>query len=231
MTYILGVRCTDGIVLIADRKIIINEGVGYIYGDKLYGDLGGIIIGFSGSKSTFELFRTEIIQFVNEYRKDYNEGVPIHKLILQISEVSYKLSNKYRTSNDSFDILIAVSGTHLPNLVSNPKYVYQDGRIDNVDEYESIGTGWPYGMIYLKQNWHGQTSMKEAAALGHFIIKYIERFELDLSVGTGKNSPQIWFVPNNQNDYLASPQLLEELDNLTTARIDIFKKQNYAKLQ
>lgn len=73
--------------------------------------------------------------------------------------------------------------------------------------------------------------MKEAAAVGYFIIKYIETFELDLSVGIGKNSPQIWFVPNNQNDYQASPQLLEELDNLTTARLDTFKKQNYAKLQ
>ena len=103
--------------------------------------------------------------------------------------MSYKLSNKYRASNDSFDVLIAISGTHLPNLVSNLKYVYQDGRIDNVDEYKSIGTGWPYDMIYLKQNWRSQISMKEAAAVGYFIIKYIETFELDLSVGTGKNSP------------------------------------------
>ena len=46
MTYILGTRCKDGVVLIADRKFTIDAGAGYEYDDKLFGDLAGVIVGF-----------------------------------------------------------------------------------------------------------------------------------------------------------------------------------------
>ena len=35
--------------------------------------------------------------------------------------------------------------------------------------------------------------MEEIAMLGHFVIKYIERFKLNDKVG---GEPQIWFIPD-----------------------------------
>src|SRR5205809_4099757 len=60
MTYIFTARCKDGVVLVADRKFTIDYGVGYEYGDKLIGEIGGIIVGFSGARRIFELYRKEM---------------------------------------------------------------------------------------------------------------------------------------------------------------------------
>jgi hypothetical protein len=202
----------------------------YTYGDKLFGDLGGIIIGFSGSKNTFELFRTDIVGYVNDYQKTYNEGVSLHKIILQISEISYRLSNRYRGEDESFDILLATSGTKLPTLHSSLRYFYQDGKLETVMDYKAIGTASPYGLIYLKHNWYPQITMNEGASLGHFIIKFIETFQLDLSVGTGTSDAQVWFIPHSSNDFQATPKILEDLNALTNKKIDDFRRQNMAKI-
>ncbi len=53
MTYILGSRCEDGVVLIADRMVTYEGGIWHEYDDKLIGDLGGIIVGYSGSRGYF----------------------------------------------------------------------------------------------------------------------------------------------------------------------------------
>ncbi len=38
--------------------------------------------------------------------------------------------------------------------------------------------------------------MREVAEVGYFIIKYIEKFKLDESVGMGKFYPLIWYIPD-----------------------------------
>jgi 20S proteasome alpha/beta subunit len=34
MTYVLGVRCSDGVVLIGDTKMTVNNGINEKFGDK-----------------------------------------------------------------------------------------------------------------------------------------------------------------------------------------------------
>ena len=138
MTYILGINCRDGIVLTADRKITINGGTDYTYAEKLFGDLEGIIIGFSGSKATFDLFRTKVIDYVNDYRRTYNEGVRIEKLISEISNVLYKLNNKYHGSGEAFDVIVAISRMRFPVVSSGLRYFYQDGKLESVIEYKAL---------------------------------------------------------------------------------------------
>ena len=78
------------------------------------------------------------------------------------------------------------------------RYFYQDGRPEIVDKYKAIGNGAPYGSIFLKTHWRKDIIMDEAADLAYFIIRYIEKFKLDLSVGTGEEFPEplIRFIPN-----------------------------------
>ena len=65
---------------------------------------------------------------------------------------------------------------------------------------EQIG-GSPFGKFYLKTYWH-QSKTMECCELGYFIIKYIEEFGLDLTVGVGDNKPypQIKFLPDGARD-------------------------------
>jgi len=61
ITFILGARCSDGVVLIADRKITnLDEGLTFDFGDKLFAELCHIVFGSTGSTGIFELFRAKI---------------------------------------------------------------------------------------------------------------------------------------------------------------------------
>lgn len=84
MTYILGSRCKDGAVLVADKKITVNNGIGYEYEDKLIGqmkDVLSLIIGFSGNKEPFTEFQMrfrgrspEIEKEELEKKTDHGDG-------------------------------------------------------------------------------------------------------------------------------------------------------------
>ena len=74
-----------------------------------------------------------------------------------------------------------------------------------MNKYRAIGTGAPYGSIYLQEIWkqtEGAITMKEAAYLGYLIIQYIERFRLDDAVGLGEERnlkhPQAIFSIDSQ---------------------------------
>jgi hypothetical protein len=67
----------------------------------------------------------------------------------------------------------------------------------------------------------------EAGELGYFLIKYIEKFNLDLSDGTGGNEPQIWFLPSGQksiSDYQASEPYLAKCRENTSRRLTKIEK-------
>ena len=68
MTFILGARCKDGVVLISDKKVTLDYGADFDYREKLFGDLRHVIIGSSGSTDTFEYFRGYIMDYVNTNR-------------------------------------------------------------------------------------------------------------------------------------------------------------------
>jgi hypothetical protein len=97
-------------------------------------------------------------------------------------------------------------------------------------DYKAIGTGEPYGSIYLKQNWQPDMTTKQVAELGYFIIKYIEKFYLDLSVGVNVDKPQIWFIPDNEVDHSADVQLLDEYEENTRKRLERIEENKLHKL-
>ena len=62
MTFMLGSRCINGVVLIADRKITVNDDIGlhFDYHDKLFAELRHVVFGSSGSTGSYELFRGRV---------------------------------------------------------------------------------------------------------------------------------------------------------------------------
>ena len=154
----------------------------------------------------FELFRTHIRDYVSTAH-----GVTKDKLLLEISQIIYNIDCRYGRRYD-FDALIGIKS---PNARSILNYFHPDGRPEPVTKYKAIGTGSSYGLIYLKQNWHEDLTMEQVAELGYFIIKYIEKFNLDLTVGVGINKPQIWFIPDNKDDYCATPEQLTSFEKAT----------------
>ncbi len=63
MTLIMGARCKDGVVLVADRKLTsLDRSVNY--GNKITGETVGVLTAFSGDQGTFELFTNRVRNYV-----------------------------------------------------------------------------------------------------------------------------------------------------------------------
>ena len=56
MTVIIGAKCSDGIILIADKRLTRKNGK-VIYNEKIFGDLAHFLIGYSGDTEMFDIFR------------------------------------------------------------------------------------------------------------------------------------------------------------------------------
>jgi len=193
MTYILGSRCSDGVVLMGDRKVILQGGSTSEYEDKLFLDSDWLVVGSSGVLALFEKFREKVTAFITS--PDYDNMVAT--LIRQIEIITRELNKEYSgvLLEQGIDVLVGIK----TSVGADVKYIYPEGFAEGVRRYKVIGHGEPYGALFLKQWWHRDMTMLEVAELGYFIIKYIENIGLDNTVGIGQEYPQIWMIPNIPN--------------------------------
>jgi 20S proteasome alpha/beta subunit len=231
MTYLLGARCKDGVVLLGDRKFTIDYGADETFDDKITGEIPGILTGFSGTRRMFERFRAEIRNYVTSYYRTNKDNVSTDLFLIELSDIMNNINNKFGTRDENFDLLAGMSGTNFADQKSRLFYFYDDGSFEPVNRYKAIGSGWPYGMIYLKELWkNNDISIDLAAETGYFIVKYIESYGLNNTVGLekeGKNRyPQIHFLPDNQSDYPADEGKLEQLLVNVKKRLNKVNVQN-----
>jgi 20S proteasome alpha/beta subunit len=224
VTYILGSRCKDGVVLVADTKITVDEGARYEYDDKLIGEMKellSVIIGFSGNKEPFTEFRMRLRQRAPEIEKEAREKktISIDKINLIISEIMKSLEGRYHRM--TYDIMTGISAKQ-----SILTYFYQDGSLEDVKTYKAIGN-WTCGSIFVKENWDKDMDMETVAGIGYFVIRYIEKFQLDLGIGTGGNKPhpEIRFLPDNGHGYEANIQQIREYESDVQRNLDRLNSQ------
>lgn len=225
MTYILGSMCSDGVVLVGDRKITLGSGAAHEYEDKLFSDMFWMVVGSSGISGLFEKFRERL---TNKLRPpEWDNMMPT--LITIIEKITRELNQEYHDilEGQVFDVLIGAKTTINPVL----KYIHPFGFAEGVRRYKVIGHGEPYGSFLLKHWWHENMPMLEVAELGFFIIKYIQEFELDNTVGIGNDFPQIWLIPNEptppgastEQMLLANPHM-PSLDEMAAMKNRVLEK-------
>ena len=224
MTFILGSRCFDGVVIIADTKFTTSNGptiYSYNHG-KTTGEFSGYLTAFSGDRHKFERFRSEI----REFRSTMPYQISIDRMLIGMSEIMERIN----TSSDGFELLVGISGAYFPDRKSMLKHFYTHGGYVPVNTYKVIGSE-PFGKIYLRY-WHPNMTMKEVAELGYYIIKYIQYFNLDESVGVDEDYPvEITFIPDNPTDnkldYLADNQMLTEFEERINTRLKRIKDETF----
>lgn len=214
MTFILGARCTDGVVLIGDTKITIDEGADYTYGQKISRPFpnGPVIMGAAGMGGLYKDFSNRVLSSIMEMENRKDQYTPI-------------------TTEEQFEVLVnrVIRGMHDDfgedrHIILNNLMVMCASRINGktgvltvftpygfpepVMKARAIGHGEPYGALFLKKMWREKTMTMEATAkLGVFIIKLIQEMKLDNSVGfNDEYLPQVFYVPdviypNNINAY------------------------------
>jgi 20S proteasome alpha/beta subunit len=139
MTYILGSRCSDGVVIVADRKVTIDQGTGgidHIYESKLYGEFRGIITGFSGLRQRYESFIIAMTEYLNRKRGEF-KWIPCEKFLMKASDIVSALPSR------NLDILFGFTSDK-----SSLKHMFADGGIETINRYVVIGTGETVGRFF-----------------------------------------------------------------------------------
>jgi hypothetical protein len=72
--------------------------------------------------------------------------------------------------------------------------------------------------------------VNEFTQLAYFIIKYIDRFSLNNTVGLGGLKPQVYFVPDKGNVEEASPSIMDRLESDINRMLDNWEKRSIHKL-
>lgn len=232
LTYILGSKCKDGVVLIGDRKITSEDGSYIGYRKKIFQEGDSVVWGAAGNPYYFNSFRNrvrieleknnEILgpQFITiledvygSLLKTYDYYFPRNFAALVGVRTEKKESGKYDTG------LYQISGM---------------GGHQLVKKYQAIGTGNPYGKLFLKKTWDKRLNMKQVAEIGYFIINMTQKLHLDETVGVGKKHPQIWFIPDipqpKGGDYgtdlkirPATTPELEDINQKVSKKLDILR--------
>jgi len=94
LTVVIGGKCSDGIVLIADRKLIMRNRE-IKYEKKIFGDLKGVIIGYTGDAKMFDVFRRYTVGDVM-IERDEEKRYTLDNLLS-------KVSNSIKTFNELVD--------------------------------------------------------------------------------------------------------------------------------
>jgi hypothetical protein len=99
MTLILGLRCIDGVAIITNRKFAPTGTIGiwYQYGNKITGELRGILKAFSGDAGAFQVFASSLKDYVKTTREEkikyiLNNPLIGHNIDPSFEQVKLKVS-------------------------------------------------------------------------------------------------------------------------------------------
>jgi 20S proteasome alpha/beta subunit len=208
MTYILGARCINGVVLVGDTKVTTEDG--FAYSKKIAIPFGNVVMASSGIGGLYKEFQNRIIiavKLIEQQREktgyyittdeDFSVLVTrvIRDMIREYGDDDYVLKNNLRI------ICATRIGSPLNQYypLAQLSTYHPYGFPEPVNKYEAIGHGKPYGELFLKNLYRKEMTMKEGTKLGLFIIQFIKDMHLDESVGYDDEFlPQVVYIPDIQ---------------------------------
>jgi len=227
MTFILGGRYKDGVVLVADKRITsinVVKSITFEYRQKIFGVLRHVLFASSGSTDTFELFRDSVID-----QGSSRTDIRFDNVLVKLSEIVLGM-NRQRGFRDEmlFDLLVGIQ--YPDNKQSTLTHISAYGTKREIVGYHTHGIGGVFIPHFPERSWHPEMTMDKVAALGYFCIKYIEDYKLHSAVGVGEGEPQIHFIPDNERDDSGEKPI-----TMSTARLNLSYLQElkgcYKKIQ
>jgi hypothetical protein len=232
----MGGMASDGAVLLGDTKVIDADTHTVTFRKKMFQDYYPIVLAPSGSTILSGKFRQEAHRAILERARTLDRASPPMTLgavtiipvkesrnsidflayLKELEAITERTNAEYagRVHGD-FDILVATQGV---GRGADLYYIYPDGVSSYIDTYKAIGTGAPHGSLFLKKFWRQDMSMLEVARLGFFVLRLIEKFDLDVNVGTNP-WPQIWFIPNKGEVHEEDLSVMESFQRFADERL------------
>jgi len=181
MTCIIGIRCKDGVVIVADKRVVKGEEI-EDNACKII-DTGMGLVAYSGLTGlTEDEFIPALINRAERLRV-----MTIRELKKAVEEAVFEVYDEYRRriGNDA-GIYCFLAG--LENITSGKAVlykVYPEGYAEIITRYEATGSGHVFARPFLKAMYTPQLTIEQGVVLGTFIIMTIEKLGLDRNVGGG----------------------------------------------
>jgi len=103
MTYIMGARCVDGVVLVGDTKVTVDEGSDYVYEKKITFPLSEVVMGAAGIGGLYKDFQNRVVSAVLQMEKNrlqqMEEGFPMitteQEFSVLVTKIIREMHNDY----------------------------------------------------------------------------------------------------------------------------------------
>jgi hypothetical protein len=146
----------------------------------------------------------------------YNNQIMIGKLC--------DIMDKIRENCKPRDLSILVGRQFPQNENSDLHVIKLIGEQSPIDMWTSIGRGSFYSDKLVSAYWKNNMNMREFAELSYCIIKFIEKNQLDQSVGVGNGRPSIRYLEDAEDlDFEPSDNEYCEFENAYVNYLSRFK--------
>jgi 20S proteasome alpha/beta subunit len=202
---IAGARCSDGIVLVADRKFTDYSGnENPQFGQKIFGDVEHILIGYTGWERTFDIFRKYMVGdlVINRHDIDY---LHTYDNYIPISSDSVRRFNSL-VINDRRQLFKVLIAKHI-GTNSELHYIDTNGTACPVI-YKAIGSGENYADRYCSGLEYDKITMKDFAKRAYFSILFMDQHHPKLGVGIEPDgNPNIRYLNFNELKDIEAPPI------------------------
>jgi 20S proteasome alpha/beta subunit len=169
MTTIIGGKCTDGVVLIADRKVI-HQDDRDTYRDKIFSPYYPIAIASAGNNDLIDKFiRTALERAQNMHEKfsrgsfapisgavfwdrsqDANRAINYIEYLNELEDVVRSINDAHKYGLDSNSLIDCLIGVWTRDRGSKLSYISPKGLQSDVGDHRVIGSGEPYSHVFLR---------------------------------------------------------------------------------
>jgi 20S proteasome alpha/beta subunit len=218
LTVVIGAKCLDGIVLVADRKLTRKNGQP-IYREKIFGDLEHILIGYTGDAQMFDIFRRYTVGDVM-IERDESKRYTLDNLL-------YKVSDSIKVFNELIDCrpfkVLMVSHREKPLELY---HIDDNGNSNKIlSGYKAIGSGEEMANMFCETLDFGKIRMKEFIKHAFLAIMYMTQYCPALGVGVEpERIPDIKYLYYDQEwdkePAKDSPQDIEDCKNYANERLE-----------
>lgn len=192
LTVVIGAKCSDGIALIADKKLTDLSGGDPQFRDKIRGDLGHILMGYTGLEGMFDIFRKSV---VGDVQLMFPADHYTFNNIMSRCSPPIKLLNAISSRPEfSLELLIAKHQT-----TSSELYHFNIHGDYNPVNYMAIGSGKDTADMFCKSLPFKEMTMKSFIERAYLAIMFMEQYCPGLGVGVGANGvPNIKYLSYEQ---------------------------------
>ena len=196
---IIGAKCSDGIVLVADRKFTTEFDESVRYDTKLFGDLSHVIMGYTGKENIFKIFRKCIVGDVIINRDSMDNNYTFKDLISKMAQLVKEINQNLSQPNAYASFQISVAKHAFKNSVLY--YINSDGTTKRVQNYMSIGSGQDVANEFCSHLIHKEITMKEFTKHAYLAIERMNNIpRLRVGIEKGKTPAIRYLDYNSEND-------------------------------